>query len=192
MGIQAAPEVKYALIREATLRDNNLLKISKMCEIAGVSRSGYYNWCASEGSRTAREDADRKDFELVLEAYRYRGYAKGARGIHMRLIHYPGLIMNVKKIRRLMHKYGLVCPIRKANPYSRMAKALATSHVASNTVNREFKRGARKVLLTDITYLFFGKNERCYLSTVLDAFTHEVLAYCVSLSFKVDFVLETV
>ena len=43
MGIQAAPEVKFALIREATLRDNNLLKISKMCEIAGVSRSGYYN-----------------------------------------------------------------------------------------------------------------------------------------------------
>ena len=31
MGIQAAPEVKFALIREATLRDNNLLKISKMC-----------------------------------------------------------------------------------------------------------------------------------------------------------------
>ena len=62
MGIQAAPEVKFALIREATLRDNNLLKISKMCEIAGVSRSGYYNWCASEVSRQAREDADRKDF----------------------------------------------------------------------------------------------------------------------------------
>lgn len=39
MGIQAAPEIKFALIREATLRDNNLLKISKMCEIAGVSRA---------------------------------------------------------------------------------------------------------------------------------------------------------
>lgn len=192
MGIQAAPEIKFALIREATLRDNNLLKISKMCEIAGVSRSGYYNWCNSEGSRKAREDSDRADFELILEAYKYRGYAKGARGIHMRLLHNPGIIMNVKKIRRLMRKYNLRCPIRKANPYRRMAKNLATSNVADNIVNREFKRKPRMVLLTDITYLFFGQNGKCYLSTILDAYTHEILAYRVSLSLKVEFVLETV
>jgi transposase InsO family protein len=182
--------VKFALIREATLRDNNLLKISKMCEIAGVSRSGYYNWCASEGARKIREDADKKDFDLILEAYKFRGYDKGARGIHMRLLHHPGIIMNVKKIRRLMRKYGLFCPIRRANPYRRMAREMQTSTIAANVLNREFKRGPRKVLLTDITYLFF-KNGKCYLSTILDAFTHEVLAYRVSLSFKVDFVLET-
>ncbi len=190
MGIQAAPEVKFALIREATLRDNNLLKISKMCEIAGVSRSGYYNWCASENTRKIREDADRKDFDLILEAYKFRGYDKGARGIHMRLLHYPGIIMNVKKIRRLMRKYGLFCQIRRANPYRRIAREIQTSTIAANVVNREFRRAPRKVLLTDITYLFF-KNGKCYLSTILDAFTHEVLSYRVSLSLKVDFVLET-
>ena len=191
MGIQAAPEVKFAIIRDATMRDNNLLKISKLCEIAGVSRSGYYSWLASEGSRKAREDADKRDFYLILEAYKYRGYDKGARGIHMRLLHRPGIIMNVKKIRRLMRKYGLFCPIRKANPYRRMAKEMQTSNVAPNVVNRQFRREPRKVLLTDITYLFF-KDGKCYLSTILDAFTHEILAYRVSLSLKVDFVLETV
>ncbi len=192
MGIQATPEVKFSLIREAVMRDNNLLKIRTMCEIAGVSRSGYYRWCAGEDNRKARDAADRRDFDLILEAFQYRGYAKGARGIHMRLLHKPGIIMNVKKVRRLMHKYGLKCPIRKANPYRRMARALATNTVAANVVNRDFRRGARKVLLTDITYLFFGKGEKCYLSTILDAYTHEVLAYKVSLSLKVDFVLETV
>lgn len=192
MGIQAPAEVKFALIREATLRDNNLLKISVLCEIAGVSRSGYYNWISKEPVRKARDNSDQKDFELVLEAYRFRGYNKGARGIHMRLLH-MGIIMNVKKIRRLMQKFGLKCPIRKANPYRRMAKALATSNVAGNIVNREFKRAARKVLLTDITYLFFKDGKaKCYLSTILDAFTHEILAYKVSMSFKVDFVLATV
>ncbi len=154
MGIQAPAEVKFALIREATLRDDNLLKISVLCDIAGVSRSGYYNWISKEPVRQARHDSDKKDFDLVLEAYRYRGYNKGARGIHMRLLH-MGIIMNVKKIRRLMQKFGLKCPIRKANPYRRMAKALATSNAAGNVVNREFRRAARKVLLTDITYLFF-------------------------------------
>ncbi len=192
MGIQAPPKVKFALIREATLRDDNLLKISVLCDIAGVSRSGYYNWCSHAPARKSRDDADRKDFDLVLEAYRFRGYDKGARGIHMRLLH-MGIIMNVKKIRRLMQKFGLKCPIRKANPYRRMARDLSTNNVAANVVNREFRRGARKVLLTDITFLFFLEGKaRCYLSTILDACTREILAHKVSMSFKVDFVLATV
>lgn len=190
MGIQAPAEVKFRLIHEAISQDNNVLSVSCLCRIAGVSRSGFYAWMEAAPAREKREDQDQADFQLILEAYRFRGYAKGARGIYMRLLH-KGVIMNIKKIRRLMGKYQLFCPIRKANPYRRMAKALATSHVAPNLVNREFKRQPRKILLTDITYLFF-ETGKCYLSTILDAFTHEVLAYRVSLSLKVDFVLETV
>ena len=191
MGIQAPAEVKFALIYEAIQHDNNVLSISYMCKIACVSRSGFYAWMNAAPARQKRDEDDKADFDLILEAYRFRGYAKGARGIHMRLLH-QNIIMNVKKIRRLMSKYHLFCPIRKANPYRRMAKAIATNNVAKNIVNREFKREPRKILLTDITYLFFYNSGKCYLSTILDAFTHEVLAYCVSLSLKVDFVLDTV
>lgn len=190
MGIQAPAEVKFALIYEAIQHDDNVLSISYMCRLAGVSRSGFYAWMNAAPARKERENQDQSDFERILEAYRFRGYAKGARSIHMRLLH-QGIRMNIKKIRRLMKKYQLRCPIRKANPYRRMAKALATNHIAPNIVNREFSRQPRKVLLTDITYLFF-ENGKCYLSTILDAFTHEVLAYRVSLSLKVDFVLKTV
>jgi len=190
MGIQAPAAVKFTLIYEAVQHDDNVLSISHMCQIAGVSRSGFYAWMNAAPARVEREDHDKADFNKVLGAYRFRGYAKGARGIHMRLLH-QGIIMNVKKIRRLMRKYHLFCPIRKANPYRRMAKALATNTVAPNVVNREFRREPRKILLTDITYLFFN-DDRCYLSTILDAFTHEVLAYQISKSLKVDFVLETV
>ena len=92
-----------------------------------------------------------------------------------------------------MHKYNLFCPIRKANPYRRMAQALKTSNYAPNIVNRDFRlRGARKVLLTDITYLFYMNEGKCYLSTILDAFTREILAYELSTSLKVDFVIATV
>ena len=190
MGIQAPAEVKFALIYEAIRQDDNVLSISYMCQIAGVSRSGFYAWINAAPARKKRDDTDKADFEKVLEAFRFRGYAKGARSIHMRLLH-QDIIMNVKKIRRLMKKYHLFCSIRKANPYRRMAKNLATNNIAGNIVNREFKREARKVLLTDITYLFY-KDNKCYLSTILDAFTHEILAYQVSISLKVDFVLDTV
>jgi transposase InsO family protein len=194
MVTKAAPEAKFRIIREMTRRDNNLLNISWLCQIAGVSRSGYYNWIASEANRKERERLDKADFALILTAYQFRGYDKGARGIYMRLLHQkPPVVMNIKKIRRLMNKYGLRCPIRRANPYRRMAKALRTSTVAPNLLERQFRAyGPRKVLLTDITYLLYGSNGKSYLSTILDAYTKQILAYVVSESLEVDFVLETV
>lgn len=140
---------------------------------------------------SSKEQRDEADFLLILEAYQFRGYDKGVWGIYMRLLR-MGIRMNHKKIRRLMHKYDLRCPIRKANPYRRMAKALRTNAVADNRVMREFKQhGARSILLTDITYIPLNK-EFCYLSVIIDAFTMEVLAYQLSPSLEVDFVLQTV
>ena len=190
-GITAPPEVKFAMIQAAIAHDNNLLSISELCRLAEVSRSGYYRWLDAAPVRDMREEQDKADFMVVVDAYNVRGYAKGARSIYMTLLH-RDIRMNLKKIRRLMGKYGLFCPIRKANPYRRMAKAMRTNTVASNVVDRNFRAyGVRRVLLTDITYLPF-KFGRCYLSTILDAYTHEVLSYELSMSLKVDFVLDTV
>ena len=193
MGIQAPAEVKYQLIHEAIRLDHNELNISELCRIAGVSRSGYYSWVDGASVRQEREEQALKDFRLIKEAYEFRGYKKGARSIYMRLLHLkPPVIMNLKKIRRLMQKYGLFCPIRSANPYRRMAKALKTNHVAENKINRAFKGyQPRKAFLTDITYLFY-RNGVCYLSPILDVCTHEALAYELSDNLKVDFVLAMV
>lgn len=184
---------KFEIIQEVVSQDNNKLSVKMLCEIAGVSRSGYYKWINSIEQRKIQEEKDRNDFEIILTAYKHRGYDKGAKGIHMNLLHQePPVVMNIKKIRRLMSKYNLICPIRTANPYRRLAKALKTNHVAKNLVNREFtKHGPRKVLLTDITYVPYN-GVFCYLSTILDAFTRQVLSYVLSDSLEVDFVLETV
>ncbi|MHB1395050.1 MAG: IS3 family transposase, partial [Clostridia bacterium] len=163
-----------------TQQDNNLLNISWLCECASVSRSGYYNWIFSKEARNRKDEQDKKDFEIILNAYQFRGYDKGKRGIYMRLLN-MGIRMNQKKISRLMNKFNLRCPIRKANPYRLMAKALKTSNVAENLLNREFKEhGSRMVLLTDITYMFYGNAQKAYLSSILDAFTKQILAYVLS------------
>ena len=87
MGIQAPAEVKYGLIHEAVRQDGNLLNISALCRIAGVSRSGYYAWLDAAPLRQSREETDSADFALVKQAYEFRGYKKGARSIYMRLLH---------------------------------------------------------------------------------------------------------
>ena len=167
------------------------LSVKELCDLAGVSRSGYYRWVNASDTRRYREKRDLEDFELIKTAYEFRGYAKGYRSICMRLFR-MGFRMNHKKVKRLMKKFGLFCPIRKANPYRRMAKALETDAVVPNHVNREFRsHGPRKVLLTDITYIRFADGF-CYLSVIKDAFTMQILAYQLSSSLAVDFVLDTV
>ena len=86
-----------------------------------------------------------------------------------------------------MKKYGLMCNIRKANPYRRMAKAIKHNNVADNLVKREFENnGPRRILLTDITYVPFD-GRFCYLSTIIDAFTKQIFIVCVKRIFRSGF-----
>ena len=101
----AVYEIIHSILQE---EKEEHLSVLEMCQIAGVSRSGYYAWIKAAPKREAQEEKDRRDFDLILEAYKHRGYDKGARGIHMRLLHMdPPILMNIKKIRRLMDKFLL-------------------------------------------------------------------------------------
>lgn len=92
-----------------------------------------------------------------------------------------------------MRKFNLECPIRKPNPYKRMAKAKKEQTILPNVLDRQFKtQGPLKTLLTDITYLFYGRGKKAYLSTIKDSYTNQILSYKLSESLEVDFVLETV
>lgn len=157
-----------------------------------MSRSGYYRWLNTIEKRKLRELQDYADFQLILNAYNYRSFKKGARSIYMRLKNDHDTVMNLKKIRRLMKKYHLECPIRKPNPRRQTMKEMRTNAVADNLLKREFREhGPRRVLLTDITYIPY-KGIFCYLSVIKDAYTKEILAHVLSESLAVDFVLETI
>ena len=169
--------------------------ITHLCEISGVSRSGYYNYF-NDKSKVTRDMLDRAD-ELVrdniLKAYNFKWRKKGARQIKMTLEGEFGIVYNLKRIRRVMKKYNIICPIRKANPYRRMMKATRENSVLPNSLKRNFKQDIPgKVLLTDITYLFYGKGQKAYLSTIKYASTNEILAYNVSDSLQLDIATDTI
>jgi len=167
----------------------NKLTLTYLLELSGVSKSGYYGFMNQTDSKLFREFQDEEDFEQILKAYRFKGFNKGAKQLKMTLENNFNMVMNLKKIRRLMKKFGLFCPIRKANPYRRMAKAMKTSHVAPNKLERKFKDGnPNQILLTDITYLTYDLNQRAYLSGIKDGVTNEIHGYKVSKSLDVSFV----
>lgn len=164
-----------------------------LLDAIGVSKSGYYNYLKNEKSRNEKEENDKKEFNKILKAYKFKNRKKGSRQIKMVLENEFGIVMNLKKIQRLMKKYGLKCPIRKANPYRRMMKATKEHSTCDNIVNRNFKTGIPyNVLLTDITYIFYNKGKKCYLSTIKDAETNEILAYHISEKLDLSLSVDTV
>ena len=59
---------KYAIIEQMVNREDNLLNVKWLCEAAGVSRSGYYHYLQTAELRKQREQQDRRDFLVILEA----------------------------------------------------------------------------------------------------------------------------
>jgi hypothetical protein len=163
------------------------------CDLLGVSRSGYYNYLNSADQREANETMDLMWKKQIEQAYHYRKYDKGSRSIVMYFNNKLKIIVNRKKVQRLMRKYSIICPIRKANPYKRMAKATKEHCTVENKLKRQFDQGvSKKVLLTDITYLPGANGFMGYLSTIKDGATKEILAYYVSDNLKIDISLNTI
>lgn len=163
-----------------------------LCELASVSPSGYYRWLATEEDRQLRAVADKRDIFLIKQHFdTLRGRA-GALVIKMRLEQINGVVMNHKKIRRLMRKAGLVAVIRQANPYRKIARATHEHQTYPNLLKRHFDQGEpEKVFLTDITYLRYGNGQWAYLSCVKDGATRQILANCISTTLGLSLVEQT-
>lgn len=175
------------------LRKYGLQRVTRyLCQIAEVSTSGYYRWCSAEEHRQLRKMSDERDFLLIKEHYEALKGKAGALVIKMRMARLNGVVMNHKKIRRLMRKFKLVTVIRKANPYRKMAKATQQHHTCPNLLERKFDQGVpEKVLLTDITYLRYGSGQWAYLSCVKDGATKQILAHYVSSTLELSLVKRT-
>jgi putative transposase len=186
------PSERFQLINQ-TLRKHGLRRVTRyLCQVAEVSSSGYYRWCSVEEKRQIRENADERDFLLIKEHFDALKGKAGALVIKMRLERLSGIVMNHKKIRRLMRKFGLVAAIRQADPYSKMAKATQEHKTCPNLLKRRFDQGEpEKVFLTDITYLRYGNGQWAYLSCVKDGATKQILAHCLSTTLELSLVERT-
>lgn len=115
-----------------------------LCELAAVSPSGYYRWRAAEEVRQLRAVADGRDIALIKEHFHALRGKAGALMIKMRLEHVSGVVMNHKKIRRLMRIAGLVAALRQANPYRKMAKGIKNTRLVLTFLSANSTRVSRR------------------------------------------------
>ena len=166
--------------------------VSYLCRVAGIRRQSYYEWLTRRELRDLRAEADYEDALLLKEIQNRKKGKAGYRTLHMILRNEYGIVMNHKKILRLTGLFGLHARIRRAHPYRKMSKATQEHRAVSNLLNREFQQDEPgKVLLTDITYLYHGKGQPAYLSTVKDSATKEILAYELTTSLSMPIVYRT-
>lgn len=158
-----------------------------MCGIAEVSTSGYYRWLRRDNHK------DWNDYLIIKEIFNFGKGKLGWRPIKMRLESDHGIIMNHKKIRRIMKKYHLITKIRRKNPYKMIMKKTQEHRTFNNILNRNFKQDMpRKVLCTDITYLYYGQGRKAYLQAIKDIATKEIVSWQLSNNLSMPFVLESV
>jgi len=162
-----------------------------LCEYFDVSKSGYYKWSKNLPKQQIREEQDVSDFNLINEIWlddKTMGYQR----ITMELRNEHGVIMNSKKVYRLMKKYGIRSTVRKKNPYKHLIDAYKEHYYFDNLLDRKFDvKTPGTVFATDITYLIFN-NQRYYLSAVKDLCTREIVAWKVSRGLGVDLSIDVV
>ena len=161
--------------------------VGLLCEIAKVSKSGYYKWL----KQSDELDKDHEDYLQIKEVFRQGKSKYGWRTIQMKLLE-KGVIMNHKKITRIKNKYQLVTKIRRRNPYKMIMKRSLEHRTFENTLNRAFTVSTPfKIFSTDITYI--PLNYRfAYLSVVKDLASGEVVAWNLSMHLEMSLVLDTV
>ena len=155
--------------------------LSNMCAALDISRSAYHKYRNSE-------DPDYYDYLIIREVFEDSRCTYGFRRIREGVRLKYGVILNHKKILRILKKYGLVPKYhrKKTNTNKRMEE-----NVKDNLLKRNFKaKRMNEKWCTDITYLIYG-NQRAYLSTIIDLFDRSVVAYRISRHNNNQLVIDT-
>ncbi|MGR0118647.1 IS3 family transposase [Bacillus halotolerans] len=157
------------------------MTVQNICVHLGISRASYYRWKKNLMKDHPKCHLEKQIGTLCREhKYRY-GYRK------ITAILKKEMRINHKTVQRIMQKNQWQCRVkvkkRKKNgqPYA----------VVDNILDRNFQSDhPLEKLVTDITYLPYGQKQ-LYLSSILDVYNGEVIAFTIGDKQDTDFVLNT-
>ncbi len=157
------------------------ITIQQACDALEVSTSSYYRWKKELKEESPQQELEKQIGKLCrANKFRY-GYRKITALLRREKI------VNHKAVQRIMQKNNWQCRARM-----KKRNRIGQPHfVAANHLNRNFqaKRPLER-LITDITYLPFGQ-KMLYLSSILDVYNGEIIAFTISDHQNVSLVLDT-
>ena len=143
-----------------------------MCAVLNISPKTYYKY-------RNKEDPDYYDYLIIKEIFDDSKGTYGYRRIVDGLLQKYGVVMNGKKVLRIMKKYNLMAEYVKKSKKKNKTEGIE-DNVKPNLLKRNFTTEAlNKVWDTDVTYLIY-KGSRAYLSTIIDLYDRHVISYKIS------------
>ena len=162
--------------------------VTTACEIAGVSTSGFYEWSArSTAEPTEREVAEAELVEVMREIFDASDGNYGVPRMH-RELRRGGMVVNVKRVRRLMRLHGMAGRFRRRRCQTTFPGP--DGYQIPDLVQRGFTPGAPDVAwCQDITYVPTGEGW-LYLASVLDLGSRRMLGYSMAEHMRTELVLD--
>jgi len=172
------PEAVVALVEK--LIDKYCVTI--LCKCLNIPRSTYYRW-------KNRDPKVKTELEKqIIEICKHHKFLIGHRTVRAWLLREYKKKVHRNTVQRIMQKYNLQCRVK---PKRNNNIAGEMKVVVPNHLNRNFKASRpNEKWVTDITYLPFGQS-MLYLSTIMDLFNNEIIAYRISTSQEVSLVINT-
>ncbi len=154
--------------RKAKVNKKHSLPVSRQCKILDISRSSAYR---------LPSQVNDEDLALMkkIDVFHLRHPFKGSRRLRDDLWDQHGLIVNRKKVRRLMRKMG----IRAVFPGSKTTHRNKQHKVYPYLLRNLDIHRANQVWCTDITYIPMCKGF-LYLVVVMDWYTRKALTWRLS------------
>ncbi|MDU6257571.1 MAG: IS3 family transposase [Staphylococcus epidermidis] len=162
IGKEVVPTVVIDLVDQLKVK----YSIKLILEVLNIPKSTYYRW----KNKTYKNDTVT---QKVIELCKANHYTYGYRKITALINQCYTSPINHKRVQRMMQKHHLNCRVRP----KKMTKIGKPYYKTDNLLQRQFKASCPiEVLTTDITYLPFG-HSMLYLSSIMDIYNGEIVAY---------------
>jgi putative transposase len=160
-------------------------RVSSMCRVFGVHRSGFYAWLQVPASERARDDA--RLLGLIKQSWLESGTVYGYRKICADLRDL-GEVCSRHRVARLMHAEGL----KAQRGYGRRPghRGGRPATIAPNRLEQRFDVALPdRQWVTDITYLRTHEGW-LYLAVVIDLFSRQVVGWAMQGQMRTELVLQ--
>jgi putative transposase len=155
--------------------------VNQLCQIAGVSRAGYYRFV-----RRQPDEAADMDLRSEIQAIALQWPAYGYRRVHAELLR-RGWRVNRKRVLRWMRTDNLLCLRRR-----RFILTTDSKHrlpIYPNLARTLVRTGIDQLWVADITYIRL-QVEFVYLAVILDAFSRRCIGWALERTMEAALVLE--